>query len=300
MKHKRRKEATEYLKNHVFFKQYLGGIDFSKYKYIKVDYSKNTQYGGLLDTVSQFNDYIKLSYYLGLKLIAPSRHLQQSHNDGRPSDFVFSEYFDVNSIKVGQTEIKLAGNIESLNPDDIITIEGLGYVTRNYQPESGLDLIHFKKMLREQPVSVSYDPSEKYINLADDFVRKNQIEGCIHIRRGDRLNVGASCWGISPDEWDYGTRSENILDFLDSRSAPKSIYIMTDMKADDLIIEELRSNSKYEFLFLYDYDKLVELKKEDNYKVFHLEGRIRTHKLIQFQADRFDPIQFYKKENDLP
>jgi len=295
MKHKRRKEATEYLKNHVFFKQYLGGIDFSKYKYIKVDYSKNPQCVGLLDTVSQFNDYIKFSYYLGLKLIAPSRRLQQSHNDGRPSDFVFSEYFDVNSIKVGQTEIKLAGNIESLNPDDIITIEGLGYVTPNYyQPESGLDLICFRKMLRELPACVSYDPCEKYINLADDFVRKNQIEGCIHIRRGDRLDVGASCWGISPHEWDHGTRSENILNFLDSRGAPKAIYIMTDMKADDQILSELRKSNYYNFSFLYDHEELVSLKQKNNYEVFHLESCIKDSNLIKFKADRFDPVFYYK------
>ena len=147
---------------------------------------------------------------------------------------------------------------------------------------------------------VQYEPSQNYKALADDFLCKNKIEACVHIRRGDRLKLGVPPMGISPEEMDYGTRSKNIIDFLDYTEAPNSIYIMTDMKAEDQVVKELRNAKKYNFSFLYDYSELVSLKSKNNYDVFHLEWCIKNHEAIKFRSERFEPVIFYKNKHDLP
>lgn len=290
------KKYFDFFKEQPFFKKYIGNVDLSKYKYLKFDYSNKPQPSGFIDTLSQFQECCRLAYLLNLKLIEPNKPLCASHNAGKKLDFIFSDYYDADSVEILGNKIYIIKNEEAINADCILTLKGLVYAKKDNMsdPKCFPNLQLLRRMLRKKDMPVSFNALDKYKNASTSFILKNDIQGCIHIRRGDRLKAGWSAGCISPEEMDYGTRSKNILKFLDSLNAPKSIYIMTDMKADDQILSELRKSNYYNFSFLYDYEELVSLKQKNNYEVFHLESCIRESDLIKFKADRFAPVFYYK------
>jgi hypothetical protein len=271
------------------------------YKYLAIDFGNKVQSSGLIDTLNQFNSYLRFAHTLNLKLIQFTKPLQTKHNEGKESNFVFSDYFNVNSITINGESASIIQDKSSLNPNEILTIKALKHDEPKGTVKDGLDLSDFKKSLSELELAIEYDPNKKYVDFATNFIKRHNFEGCVHIRRGDRVKVGAPPRGIPAEEWDLATRSKNILNFLDARKhTPKSIYIMTDMKSDDKIISELRESNDYNFTFLYDDKELVSLKEKDNYKAFHQEQCIQNSDLIKFKTDRFDLVYFYKNQNDLP
>ena len=295
-KQEMQKKYFDFLKEQSFYKKYIGNVDLSKYKYLKFDYRNNPQPVGFVDTLNQFKDCCRLAYLLNLKLIEPNKPLCASHNAGKKLDFIFSDYYDADSVEILGNKIDIIKNEGAINADFILTLKGLLYVKKDNMsnPKCFPNLLLLRRILRKRSMPVSFNVLDKYKNASTNFILKNDIQGCIHIRRGDRLKVGSAKDCISPEEMDYGTRSKNILNFLDSLNAPKSIYIMTDMKADDQILSELRKSNYYNFSFLYDYEELVSLKQKNNYEVFHLESCIKESNLIKFKADRFDPVFYYK------
>lgn len=288
------------LANNPFLKKYLCELNIAHHKYLAVEYKNEIQSSGFIDTLNQFNAYLKLSHIFGLKLVKFNKPLAPKHNAGRDSNFLLSDYFDINSITINGEKVSIMEDTSSLNSQEILTVEGLKYDTKQSEPKNSLNLMDFQKILDTSMLMVKHKPHKKYINFANNFIKTNNLEGCIHIRRGDRLEVGAPARGISPEEWDFSTRTKNILHFLDSKSAPQSIYVMTDMKPDDKIISELKESNKYNFSFLHDNEELISLKEKDNYAVFHQEQCIQDSNLIKFKSNRFDLIYFYKEQHDLP
>lgn len=285
-------EYFNFYKNHSFYKKYIGNIDLSKYKYLKFEYDNPTgPSAGLKDLSFQYALCCKLAYILNLKFIASKGTLCPKHNNGEIVEFILSDYYDINSIKINGKKIFVLESEESVDPKEILILKGLTRV-------GDTRVIDLRKMLGEEkfpfpPPLHLFPQNNNYKDLANNFILRNQIEGGMHIRRGDRLKVGNPP-KISKKEWDLGTRSKNILDFLDSKNAPRLIYIATDMTKSDPIIKELKDSKKYKFLFLYDFDDLKLMKKENNYKVFNLEMSIITHNLLKFSSQRFEPILFYK------
>ena len=293
------KNLVKELRKHDFYKRYIGDANIDNYKYIKVDYDKDSpQIGGLLDTANQLKDYLRLAYLLNLTLIDPQQPLEPSHDEGRKQNFIFRDYFDIESIKVEGQHVEL---VEEKNLPDLnstLVVKSLVYPVHLPKNEKqNVNLFDLQKVLSKKNLPISFDPAEEYKTFSNDFVHKNKIEGCIHIRRGDRLELGCPLMGITPKEMDYGTRTENILDFLCAKNAPKSIYVMTDMKEDDPIIKELRVIKKYQFSFLYDFKELSLVKNQNNYKAFHLEDCIKNHELVKFKSDRFEPVMFLKNKS---
>ena len=278
-------------RKHDFYKRYIGNINIDNFEYIKLNY-KDSSAAGLSDTVNQLKDYLGLAYLLNLSLIDPERALAPIHDDFRKQKFIFGDYFNVESIKVRDQRVDLIQEKNVLDLNSVLTLEGLVYPVHNEFTK--LNFFDLRKTIRSKNMSASFEPAEKYKTFATNFVSRNKIEGCIHIRRGDRLNVGCRSIGISAEEMDYATRTENILDFLSAKNAPTKIYVMTDMKEDDPIIQELRDSKEYKFLFIYDFEELLLLKKENNYKAFHQETCIKDHKLVGFKSEKFDPVFFLK------
>lgn len=274
-------------RNHNFYKRYIGNINIDNFKYLKINY-KDKNAVGLFDTTHQLKDYLVLAYLLNLCLIDPERALAPIHDAFRKRKFIFRDYFNPESIKVKDERVDLIQEKNVLDLDSILTLEGLVYKGEK------LNLVDLRNALKSQNLSASFEPAEKYKTFATHFVSRNKIEGCVHIRRGDRLKLGFPAMGISPEEMDYGTRAENILDFLSAKNAPKRIYVMTDMKEDDPIIQQLKDSKEYKFLFIYDFEELLSLKKENNYKAFHQETCIKDHKLVGFKSERLDPVFFLK------
>lgn len=278
-------------RNHDFYKRYIGNINIGNFKYIKLNYKRSFA-AGLSDTANQLKDYLGLAYLLNLPLIDPERDLAPIHDNFRKQKFIFEDYFNVESIKVRDQRVDLIREKNVLDLNSVLTLEGLGYPVHTKVEK--LNFFDLRKAIRSKNMSASFEPAEKYKTFATNFVSRNKIEGCIHIRRGDRLKVGCQPMGISPKEMDHATRTENILDFLSAKNAPTKIYVMTDMKEDDPIIQQLRDSKEYKFLFIYDFEELSLLKKENNYKAFHQETCIKDHKLVGFKSERFDPVFFLK------
>lgn len=289
---KKQNEYFNYYKEHIFFKKYIGDIDLSSYEYLAFRYdSPRGAIAGLKDLQFQYALCCKLAYILNLKLIAPKGTLEPKHNYKRVEQFFLSNYYDINCLKINGKKIDLIENEDSINPKKVLTLKGLTY-------DGVMTISDLYSMLEDNnypfPLPKELFPvTDKFKNLSTSFILKNKIEGGIHIRRGDRLRAGHPP-EISKEEWDLGTRSKNILDFLDSKKAPKSIYVATDMTEDDLIIKELRNSGKYNFSFLYDFDNLKSMKEQNNYQVFNLEMAIINHELLKFKYERFAPIRFYK------
>jgi len=264
-------------------KNYIGDIDLTNYKYLRIDFSDEKQpRGGLLDQTFQFEIYLKIAYELGLILILPKRNLEKKHNNGIQIPLVFSEYYDINSIKVNGDVVNVVTSISKSSCDEVLQINSI-------KRESEYDI--YAKISKELSYEVVIEPCKGDVEFARKFVELNKIEGCVHVRRTDRCNSGHRNRGISGRNWDIANRPKNILSMLDGTNAPKNIYIMTDMPSDDPIIEELRNQKKYNFMFLYDFPELVGIKSKNNYKVFNIETCIMA--TTSYKKQKIEVVEFY-------
>lgn len=242
-------------------KEIIGDVDLTNYKYLEVVFDKKIG-PGLADQTFQLKIYLKIAYELGLTLILPKRYLALKHNNGIKTPLVFSEYYDINSIKVDDVFVNVVTSKSESSHGEVLRINSI---------KRGESLDTFARLQRELDYKVTIEPCKDDVEFARAFVEFNKIEGCVHVRRTDRCKIGHINLGISGHEWDIANRPKNIISMLDRTNAPSNIYIMTDMPADDSIIEELRNHEKYNFMFLYDFPELVEIKNKNNYKVFNIE-----------------------------
>lgn len=262
-------------------KKYIGDVDLSNYKYMRIDFGDEKSGPGLFDQTFQIKLYLKIAYELGLILILPKRILESRHNSGKAIPMKFSDYYDINCIKLDGNLIKVIENEQNLKSNEVLELDSLKRYPHNNirQINKQLNyLVEFVRCIRD-------------VKFAKKFVEENKIEGCVHIRRTDRCKTGHLNLGISPKDWDLATRSDNVLAVLNSTNAPRNIYIMTDMPADDPIIEELRNQKKYNFMFLYDFPQLVSVKKQNNYKVFNIETCIMA--TTSYKKRKGEVVKFY-------
>ena len=254
-------------------KSYIGDINLINYKYLEVLFEQSAG-PGLSDQVFQLKMYLKIAYELGLILILPRRNLAQRHNNGVSIPLIFSDYYDISSIKVSGIPVNPVISIPESCCDDVLQLRCLdstSYINLDYD--------------------VIIEPCVTDMSFARALVDSNKIEGCVHIRRTDRCQTGHVNHGISGSDWDIANRPENIISMLDNTSAPGNIYIMTDMPSDDPIIEELRKQKKYNFMFLYDFLELIEIKSENNYKVFNIENCIMA--ISPYKRHKGNDVKFY-------
>lgn len=262
-------------------KEYIGDVDLTNYKYLEIVFDKKSG-PGLFDQTFQLKMYLKIAYELGLILILPKRYLAKKHNNGVQIPLVFSEYYDINSIKVNGEGVNVVTSISKSSSDEVLQINS---IKRGGPPSTRV------KISKELDYEVTIEPCKGDVGFARKFVELTKIEGCVHIRRTDRCNSGHRNRGISGRNWDIANRPKNILSMLDGTNAPKNIYIMTDMPSDDPIIEELRNQKKYNFMFLYDFPELVGIKSKNNYKVFNIETCIMA--TTSYKKHKGKVVEFY-------
>lgn len=261
-------------------KEYIGDVDLTNYKYLEIVSDKESR-AGLFDQTFYLKVCLQVSYELGLILILPKQFLSKKHNNCILIPLVFSEYYDINSIKVNGESVNVVTSIPKSSNDEVLQIKS-----------NKREIIRrFAKL--GYPVTI--EPCKSDVEFAREFVALNKIEGCVHVRRTDRCKVGHRNKNISGCDWDIANRPKNILSMLDGTNAPKNIYIMTDMPPDDPIIEELRNQKKYNFMFLYDFPQLVSVKKQNNYKVFNMEKCIME--FVEYKKVKNALIRFWTKNN---
>jgi len=262
-------------------KSIIGDLDLTSYTYMEVLFDKGSG-PGLADQTFQLKMYLKIAYELGLILILPKRNLSMKHNNGVSIPLIFSDYYDINSIKVSGNSVDVVTSI----PD--------------HQPDIGLEpcydlTLQFDCLDRSSYIDLDYEvtiePCTTDMKFAREFVDSNKISGCVHIRRTDRCQTGHVNHGISGSDWDIANRPRNIISMLDSTIAPGNIYIMTDMSSDDPIIEDLRKQKKYNFMFLYDFPELIEIKNENNYKVYSIESCIMA--ITSYKKHKGNVVKYY-------
>ena len=219
---------------------------------------------GLNDQTFQLKVYIALAHKLNLSLILPKTNLCPNHNNGRLIEFVWGEYYDLESASVNdepQTLLKPENNI------DINKILKIQHLRRNTNSNKSLH-----RLWDELKADVKISPRQDYIVYGKKFVADNKIDACLHIRRGDRLIHGDP--KHSGLIYDIASQPFNIIRCLRDLTFRKNVYVMTDMASTDPIIKKLRSSKHFNFSFLYDDQYLQEIKADNNYQAFMLENCI--------------------------
>lgn len=275
-------------------KKYIGNVDLTNYKYLRIDFSDENSGPGLADQTFQIKLYLKIAYELGLILILPKRNLEPRHNFGKTIPMKFSDYYDINCIKLDGNLIEVIEKSEHIDDNKILKVDRL-VRSREALPDriTIRELVTYYKPLD----NVNFSRCKQDIDLVENIIDDNNIEGCVHIRRGDRLTTGhpiTNKYGkkLTGEAWDKATRAGQIICLLDSTNAPRIIYVMTDMASGDENIKELRECNRYKFVFLYDIPRLCEIKNDNNYRVFNIELLIRESPRHSYRKSSGDVVHF--------
>ena len=270
-----------------------------KHKFLCVTYDFEDCGPGLSDQTFQIRLYCMIAKDLGLDFILPQRYLHPTHNSDKKLLMNFSEYYEISSIKLNGENINVRESCKTLKNDEILFIEAF-----NRKNEYQNDVMNKLVDQYNPNENVTFDRCNQDILFAENIIKSNKIEGCLHIRRGDRCLTGAPVtnkYGLSltGSEWEYATRPNNIFKLLKSTSAPRRLYIMTDMKHDDFHIKTFRESNEYDFTFLYDIPELVKIKDDNNYKAFNIEMSLQESSLISYKKNRMEVVMssFREKQN---
>lgn len=237
---------------------------------------------GLWDQTCQLKIYLIIAYLLNLKLITPQRYLAPQHNHGKKVRYTFSDYFDINSITVDDTRVELIEDVNTINPDQILAMNLLTY--------EQINSLNNNSSFR---VNVHFNYHTKHEKYAKQLIRENNIQGCIHIRRGDRLNSPGAYLGVSSSQYDLATRPRSVLKMLKETNAPANIYVMTDMTEKDYITE-LKENTAYKFMFLNDFEDLNDIREDNNYIAYVIELAIA--KFVIYSKNKSNIIEYFKEQ----
>lgn len=265
---------------------YIKGVDISKYKYLRIDFG-NERFGpGFGDLMWQNRLYLKIAYELGLILILPERKMQPRHNAGRIVKCKIGDYFDINRIKIHNSIVKVVENDQNLKSEDVLVLPALKRTKK-------VDTIY--EFNKQYNYSVDLVRPKEIIDAVNRVIDDKNIQGCIHIRRGDRLKVGNK--RLTPKEWDKSTCAEQIIHLLDNTNAPKIIYVMSDMLSTDVNIKKLKRCDRYKFVFIHDIPYFLKIKDENNYKAFNMELAMHESPKISYWMDKGQVEQFWLNEN---
>lgn len=234
---------------------------------------------GLGDAMYQLRIYVKVAHHLDCTLILPNAkkyYLNTKHNNNKIAPMRFEDYIDIESIKVNGERVKVisyetAKRVIKVEPEEIITTHRKNNWCKNIIQEI------------KKPTNVSIPLREDHITFGRNFFKKNDIEGIIHIRRGDRLKTGYRA-RISGKDYKEMSSVENILTLLDQKNAPRNIYVMTN--ASGKYKKKLKNSKKYNFLFADDFPELLAIQKRNNYELFNIEQSILLEADFGIRAHR--------------
>jgi hypothetical protein len=205
---------------------------------------------GISHQKSNLQSFILLAKTLGYTAILPKLYLSATHNFGKEKISNLTEYLDISGNDILE---KLPDNID----------KKLIYY---YLPKTKLirkDKFFLSQKIVKQDFTLKY--KDIYYDLAKKILSKlTKPIACVHVRRGDRLS--------SYKNLNIKTRSDNIIKKLKSLNKPiATVYIMTNETKPNFF-KKIRDH--YNLVLYSDFEELIKLKKEDNYKLFITENCI--------------------------
>ena len=256
-----------------------------EHSFLKIDHTNHFILGpGLGDQQWQLQVYIKIAYFCNLVLELPLRQLCPGHNNGKTVTLDWNEYLSIEDSRINgeSLSVYVTNKIEEEELRKTLCIKPLN-------DENGrIALTEFDQYFLSNEnyrVDLQFSLPHWAISQVNKLLLKypDQFKSIIHIRRGDRVvNVGHIERNLSVEQYDKATSAKNILKKLnDLNCTNKDIYVMTDMLEGDPVIEELNL-SKFNFTFYYDYQELITLKEQNNYKLYLIETEL--HKRATFKV----------------
>jgi hypothetical protein len=234
---------------------------FKSKKYLYLE-NYNHKYG-LSHQKGNYYTLIKYCYFNDYILLSPNFLLESRHNNNKLKITNFSEYFDIENVKVNSKKLEIIGNYKKIenilkrNKINVKIIAGkkLSMFFRNSPIFSNL-----------KNVNIEMDYNKELVKIANNIIKKLGKYTCVHVRRGDRMG--------NNKYHNKATTSDNIISKLKEIKSVKNVYIMTD----EINKKHFLKISNHYKLYLYDDFKILKnIKKYDNYKLFCIENIIMNN-----------------------
>lgn len=219
--------------------------------------------------------------YLNRIAIIPPLHLNGKHNNGKSLRCTWDRYIVLDRLKAFHTFVTLAefGHIdikncalvdENTKPEDIINDDNSLIVRKHRKYPNYYKLISFFSHNNwENKLINLLHPSKQVSKYSNIAIMKMKIYHCIHVRRGDKLNL-KECPGVNKK-----TRPEYLIKYLLKYiSKGENLYVMSNEKEPNYFkpLENIFN------LFTYkDFPEFVTLIQADNYLLFSVENEIMKH-----------------------
>lgn len=222
-------------------------------KYINFIVKSNA---GISHQKSNLNYLFKEAYGLNKILIIPKFHLTSTHNNNKKLESNLSKYYDYEKLKVNDEKFPVILDNSEIDKSLVQTIDlsNSKYGLVRLNPK----LQHIKKEIK---IELPYHPKIlKEAQIIQSMLGKYL---CLHIRRGDMLNMKPN---LKKD-----TSIENIKEKLRKyEEQVKNIYIMTNEQNTNYL-SQLKKINPQKIKLYSDYPVLDKIQKEDNYYLFCIE-----------------------------
>jgi hypothetical protein len=225
---------------------------------------------GISAISSAFNNFLKLAKYLNLIPIYPNFVLSGHHNYGKPTNFL--TYIELTNY------IHREPDCDSTNENTLIwKVENEWMLSDNFYKQ----YIHH---IQNIEINSSFTFKKEFESLGKTIIETFEKPiCCVHVRRTDYLKRRPSL--------NITTTAYAILLKLKSLETPiATLYIMTD-EPDPQFFDSIKS--EYNVKLYLDIPQLVELKKEDNYKLFLVESYIRDKSDLRISTFRSIRKNYY-------
>jgi hypothetical protein len=232
-------------------------------KYLSIDLS-SIGGAGLTHQSVNLHTLIKFCYVNDYKLIIPIFTLTGLHNNNKTIYTNFSDYYDFNNLLVDGNYYEVITNSENIDP---VCIK---HIVKKKYPGGLLANDDMFKDIPWRLISLPYVQS--ILNVSKSIVTRLGNFTCVHVRRGDV---------ITNEQIDNDTRPKNILEKI-KKYANNVVYIMTNEIPE--FFNELKREGDYTFYLYSDFDELVNIKEQDNYKLFCIENEINCHANIRIST----------------
>ena len=235
-------------------------FNFSEKKYLKFVTNINV---GLSHHTSNLHAMMREAYSRNLILILPKFNLSGQHNRGKQLKSDLSKYYDYDNFTVNGTKIKILKDDSRIDDSQKIIIK-----------DNSGNLSKSKKLIydRNKTYKLYLPKSKDIIEIGDRISKKIGEYACVHVRRGDMLNLKKNL--------NRETKSKNIIDKLSNFNI-KKVYIMTDEKNLNVFNEV---KDVYETYFFTNFEELKNI--DDNYFLFFIEKVIMENSKIRISTFR--------------
>ena len=219
--------------------------------------------------------------YLNRIAIIPPLHLNGKHNNGKSIRCTWDRYIVLEKLKSFNSYVNLSdfGHIdiencklvdENTKPSDIINDDNSLIVRKHRKYPNYYKLISFFSHNNwENKLIYLFQPSKQVSKYSILAIMKMKIYHCIHVRRGDKLNL-KECPGVNKK-----TQPEYLKKYLLKYiSKGENLYVMSNEKE----LNYFKPLENIFNLFTYqDFPEFVTLSHEDNYLLFSVENEIMQH-----------------------